>query len=114
MIARRLLASVLAVLLCAPAFAQVTEVVPTSRQTPQTWRYTFDKPSNDKPSNGWTSPAFDDSSWPSARGGFGSAGTPGITPRTTWSTSDIWLRRSVTLPNDVDPAELALLVFHDE
>src|SRR5438034_11683332 len=77
---------------------------------PATWRYTFDKPADD-----WSSPGFDDSSWPSSQSPFGSAGTPGITPNTNWSKPDIWLRRQVTLPaTRVDPSTLQLLVFHDE
>ena len=73
-------------------------------------KYTLDRPGDD-----WKSPAFDDAHWPTGRGAFGTAGTPGITPNTDWSTADIWLRRQITLADSgVDPAALELLVFHDE
>ena len=74
------------------------------------WRYTFDKPADD-----WTSPRFDDADWRSSRGAFGTPGTPGIVPNTSWPTPDIWLRREVELPaTGLDPSMLQLLVFHDE
>ena len=55
-----------------PADRDVVEVVPTARQEPATWRYTFDRPAD-----GWTAPGFDDSTWRSSQGGFGTGGTPG-------------------------------------
>src|SRR5947207_2593846 len=88
----------------------ISDVMPTSQQEPVTWRYTFEKPGDD-----WTSSRFDDGDWRSGRGGFGTAGTPGISPNTNWSTHDIWLRREVALPaTRIDPSTWQLLVFHDE
>ena len=49
----------------------ISEIVPTSRTTPVTWRYTIVKPPAD-----WTDPKFDDSAWKEAPGPFGSRGTP--------------------------------------
>src|SRR4051794_15713523 len=57
------------------ASAQVTEVVPTSRAQPATWRNTVDAPAG----NAWTQTGFDDSNWQTGRAPFGTAGTPGIT-----------------------------------
>ncbi|HEX5105364.1 MAG TPA: glycoside hydrolase family 2 TIM barrel-domain containing protein, partial [Pirellulaceae bacterium] len=83
-------------------------VVPTSRDEPQTWRYT-----TAKPAEGWERPDFDDASWKEGQGGFGEPTTPGSKVRTEWKTADIWLRRSVELPgNKLDG--LALLIHHDE
>jgi putative heme-binding domain-containing protein len=90
--------------------ADVVEIVPTARTEPQTWRYTLDKPADD-----WNSAQFDDAGWKSGRGGFGSAGTPGVVVNTEWSTRDIWLRRTVDLPaKGFLPSELQLLAFYDE
>jgi hypothetical protein len=48
-------------------------------------------------------------------GRFGTAGTPGIRVNTNWSTSDIWLRREITLPGmGVDPADACASRVHDE
>jgi hypothetical protein len=83
-------------------------VVPTSEESGQRWRYTFEKPSDD-----WFKTNFDDSRWNQGPGGFGSAGTPGAVVRTEWKTKEIWLRRTVDLP----PGNFTSLQFrlhHDE
>jgi len=83
-------------------------LVPTSQAEPQTWKYTTTKPTGD-----WQKPDYDDSSWTSAPGGFGTKGTPGTVVRTEWKTTDIWLRREFELPS-VDVKSLALRIHHDE
>src|SRR5947207_5825618 len=86
------------------------DIVPTSRQQPVTWHYTFERPADS-----WRTPNFDDSSWQSGPDGFGTRGTPGISPNTIWSTADIWMRCEFALPSTgFDPAAIQLLVFHDE
>ncbi|HOL30726.1 MAG TPA: glycoside hydrolase family 2 TIM barrel-domain containing protein [Anaerohalosphaeraceae bacterium] len=87
------------------------DVLPTSQQTPQLWRYTTSTP----PSN-WSAPSFHDASWTEGPGGFGTAGTPGAVIGTVWNTSDIWLRRMFN-PGPLTPADLDRLVWrihHDE
>lgn len=83
-------------------------VVPTSRETAQTWRYT-----TDNPGDGWYRSDFDDSSWSEAPGGFGAEGTPGSVVRTEWKTGTIWLRRTFLL-SDLDFELAALDIHHDE
>jgi hypothetical protein len=83
-------------------------LVPTSQEQAQTWRYT-----TTAPPDGWFQPDFDDSQWPTGPGGFGTAGTPGAVVRTEWKTADVWLRRTVEMPERL-PAELRLLMHHDE
>lgn len=56
------------------------------------WRYTFARPSPF-----WNLPAFNDHAWSQGPGGFGTSFTRGSRVRTTWNTSDIWLRRSFVL-----------------
>jgi hypothetical protein len=72
------------------------------------WRYT-----TMRPAAGWEKEDFDDSSWQQAPGGFGTRGTPGSVVRTTWTTADIWLRRSIVLP-DRAPGVTHLLIHHDD
>lgn len=87
------------------------DVVPTSQKTGQTWKYTTTQPAST-----WANTTFDDSAWKSGQGGFGSAGTPGGTIRTSWTTTDIWMRQQFTLldcKSDELP-KLALNLHHDE
>ncbi len=86
----------------------IVPIVPTSRETPQTWRYTTEKPADN-----WMKPAFQDAAWTAGAGGFGSAGTPHIVIGTPWKTDDIWLRRTFTMPAG-SPPHLQFLTFHDE
>jgi hypothetical protein len=87
---------------------EITEVVPTCKDKGVPWRYTFDKPAGT-----WFRPDFDDSTWNTGPGGFGTRGTPGAVVRTEWRTSDIWLRRDFELA-DVKLSHPHFLVHHDE
>ncbi len=71
------------------------------------WRYTVKQPAD-----GWQKVDFDDSSWETAAGGFGTSGTPGSRVGTTWNTSDIWLRKTFEI-NEL-PDRPGLLMHHDE
>ena len=86
-------------------------VVPTSEQTPQSWKYTLTAP----PTN-WIQANFDDTAWQSGRAVFGGA-TPDM-PRigTQWDSDDIWLRRTFN-PGNFSAAQIAQLVvrnIHDD
>jgi hypothetical protein len=86
----------------------IKTIVPSSRERGLEWRYTVEKPGDD-----WFKADFDDATWASGLGGFGTEGTPGAVVRTEWKTGEIWLRRSFTLA--AEPwASLQLLVHHDE
>ena len=93
------------------AVSTYTQVVPTSETTGQSWRFTTAAPAAT-----WNTPGFNDSAWSTGTGGFGTAGTPGAVVRTTWSTADIWLRRTFN-PGALTAAQIRNLVFrlhHDE
>ena len=87
------------------------EVIPTSEKKAQTWKYTTMNPGAD-----WTKASFNDSSWQSGPGGFGTVGTPGAVVGTTWNTPDIWLRRSIDFGKlKADQiANLFVRDYHDE
>jgi hypothetical protein len=72
------------------------------------WRYTTEQPASN-----WAEPGFDASTWKEGVSGFGTTGTPGIFLNTTWATSDIWLRRQISLVAE-DIPRIKLQVFHDE
>ncbi|PWU10692.1 MAG: hypothetical protein C5B50_24915 [Verrucomicrobia bacterium] len=88
-------------------------VLPTSQTQGRTWRYN----TNTATANlSWYATNFDDSTWTTGQAGFGSAGTPGAVVRTTWKSSDIWIRQQFTL-GALGPTDLSNLVFncyHDE
>ena len=69
------------------------------------WKYT-----NTEPAEDWYTTDFDASSWKTGYAGFGGGG------RTSWTSSDIWIRRSFTINNfDTDRIQdLRLWLFHDE
>ncbi|WP_207310284.1 glycoside hydrolase family 2 protein [Rubripirellula amarantea] len=75
-------------------------------QTEQ-WSYTFEKPTE-----GWQEPQFDDSNWQHGQGGFGTRGTPGSRVGTVWKSSDIWLRRVISIKQV--PARPGFLIHHDD
>jgi hypothetical protein len=91
-----------------PVAPAEVEVVPTSQKEPAVWRYTTEKPGAD-----WVQTGFDASAWKEGPGTFGTEGTPGAVVRTRWSTDDIWLRRTVSLPA-AKFANLRFSVDHDE
>ncbi|HEX7653713.1 MAG TPA: DUF4965 domain-containing protein, partial [Verrucomicrobiae bacterium] len=91
-----------------PAAPIITEIIPTSAKEGLTWRYTLEKPGT-----GWQQSAFNDSAWSTGLAPFGSAGTPGIEPRTDWRTGDIWLRREITMPEKGFP-DMSWMAYHDE
>ncbi len=85
----------------------VKTLLPTSEKQGQTWRYTTTQPAGD-----WAQSDFVDSSWPAGEAGFGREGTPGVTVRTPWEASDIWIRRRFELA--ALPASPHLKLYHDE
>ena len=91
-----------------PEAPKITEVVATARQNPVVWSYTTERPSGD-----WMKSDFDCSQWKQGPAGFGTQGTPGAVVRTRWSSSDIWLRREVTMPAGKF-AHLKFFAHHDE
>ncbi|HEV3025707.1 MAG TPA: glycoside hydrolase family 2 TIM barrel-domain containing protein, partial [Pirellulales bacterium] len=87
-----------------------TTLVPTSEHEPQQWLYTLQPPPD-----GWTAADFDETSWHTGPGGFGSRGTPGAVVHTEWNSSDIWLRRVVELRKPAGGfSEPILKLHHDE
>ncbi len=71
---------------------EVRALVPTSEESAQEWRYT-----ESRPDSGWTGSGFDDSGWARGPGGFGTTETPASHVRTTWKSSDLWIRRTFDL-----------------
>ncbi len=81
------------------------DLVPTAEEEPVPWRFTTEKPAGD-----WLGAGFDDAAWRTASAPFGH-GMGGV--RTEWRSSDIWIRRTVTLPAAI-PDQLDVLLKHDE
>ena len=63
----------------------------------------------------WTKEEFDDSSWETQQGAFGSAGEyPNVNTSWTATNSDYYIRRYVTLTEEDLQKELALIYSHDD
>ncbi len=86
----------------------VQTVLKTAQDKAIEWAYTTTQPGDD-----WKQEDYEDSAWSRGHAGFGTRGTPGAIVRTTWDSSDIWLRREFTWdqPNTLS---LNLLMHHDE
>lgn len=61
------------------------------------------------PAAAWVNDNFDDAAWQTAHAPFGTIANP----RTRWTTSDIWLRRTFEW-NGAKLSDAALVIFHDE
>jgi hypothetical protein len=92
-----------------PVPPTISIVEPGSKPDGVVWRYT-----TDKPTGAWMNASFNDRNWKQGPGGFGTQGTPGATVRTNWDTSDIYIRREITVPANADLQSLQLYVHHDE
>jgi hypothetical protein len=93
----------------------LTDVLPTSQNVGRTWSYTNSNTASAIPSN-WYATNFNASNWSSGLAGFGTAGTPGAVVRTTWNTTNIWIRQQFAL-GSLTASDLSSLVFncyHDE
>ena len=88
-----------------------TAIVPTSQETPQTWKYTFAQPAEE-----WMKPAFNADGWKEGPGGFGTKNTPNIGQLgTVWKSSDVWLRRTFKLDKPLAAdAKVLVSCYHDE
>jgi hypothetical protein len=84
-------------------------LVATSEDEPQVWRY-----KTEAPGSRWFEPGFDDSSWATGPGGFGTEGTPGAHVGTEWNGETIWLRRKFNLTDLPAAGALFLRLHHDE
>lgn len=87
-------------------YKDVTTIVSAGDQSSNIqWKYT-----TTEPAAGWYATDFDATGWKTGNAGFGGGG------RTSWSTSDIWLRRSFKI-SSFDASrlpDLRLWLFHDE
>lgn len=75
------------------------------------WSYTTDTPSAN-----WYTRDFDDSSWKKGKAGFGSGDAPNTFMRSTWNTSDIYIRRHFDIGN-LTPKQiesLQLWIYQDD
>ena len=89
-------------------FPTTSSVVPDANQTPQTWKYTTTTPAAT-----WPNVGFVDTAWSSGLSAFGAANTPGLIRNTNWVTSDIYLRRTFTMPAG-SIANLQFEAYYDE
>ena len=90
---------------------QKDTIIPCATDGGTMWKMTTSKPASD-----WYKSDFNDSSWKEKKSGFGTAGTPNAVIGTTWSSSDIWIRKNFRLDgmNRAMADSLVMLMTHDE
>ena len=87
------------------------EIIPTSEKSGQAWKYTFSTPTAS-----WMGKTFDDTMWQSGMGGFGTDVPTSPRIGTSWTTADIWIRRTFN-PGSLTAEQIGQLVirdYHDE
>lgn len=87
-----------------------TAILPTIAYEQWNAKYLIDE----KPSGDWTSPDYDDSSWKTGEGAFGSDGMPGVKTRWAREGSDIWVRRTFEVDKNINLDDLVLEYSHDD
>lgn len=87
------------------------DVLPNSRNQSQSWKYI-----TSTPAASWFQTGFGDAAWKVANGPFGRKGTPDIKIGTSWTSSDIWLRKQFILGalSAEDLKSLVFSLYHDE
>jgi len=93
-----------------PKAPRATYLLATAQNSPVSYRYVT---ASAKPSGDWTKSGFDDGGWKTGNAPFANNPPGGIPTGTNWTDSDIWMRRTVTLPPG-DYKNLAFMVYHDE
>ncbi len=83
-------------------------IVPNALYAHVTWKYTTNQPNAH-----WMEPGYEDSTWQTGVGGFGTQGTPGAVVNTVWDSDDVWLRREFVL-DDKDLHGARIQIHHDE
>jgi hypothetical protein len=64
------------------------------------------------PNAGWQENSFNDSSWETGNGAFGSPGMQAV--NTVWNSKEIWVRRELILPELSSGKNLYLVYSHDD
>lgn len=88
-------------------FEMSNYLVNTSETNGQNWLYT-----TSVPAVSWTELSYNDQSWTSGAGGFGTS-VPNATARTVWSTPQIYMRKKFTATSEL-PEQLSLRIYYDE
>jgi hypothetical protein len=82
-------------------------IIPNSKEEPQVWRYTISTPPSD-----WINSDFNDLSWDTGTAPFGSKVVRSISPATSWTAPEVYLRREFKLTQDVALENLLFDMIH--
>lgn len=82
-------------------------IVPTYEKEHWAAHYTINAPKGE-----WTNLDYNDSSWQSGKGSFGSSGR--LKAVTSWTTPDIWVRREIELDAETLSRDLFIEYSHDD
>lgn len=82
-------------------------IIPMTHNKAWEASYTFDRPAGD-----WTSANYDDKGWKTGKAAFGTRDMSRI--KTVWDTSDIWIRRTFDISEDLSKEQIVLQYSHDD
>ncbi|WP_321290098.1 glutaminase domain-containing protein [uncultured Sunxiuqinia sp.] len=82
-------------------------LLPMAKEEAWDGKYSFEAPSK-----GWEQPEFEDRSWKSGKGAYGTSGS--LVSNTVWEAPEIWVRREFTLPEVSVGQNLYLIYSHDD
>lgn len=85
--------------------AKVSMIIPAADEQKATWQYT-----QEKPADNWYTLDYKPADWKKGQAVFGKGKDK--TATTPWTTSDIWLRREITLKEAIE--EPVLKIMHDD
>ncbi|KOH45484.1 glutaminase family protein [Sunxiuqinia dokdonensis] len=65
-----------------------------------------------EPAKGWEKGDFNDGSWKTGKGAFGTPEMPSL--GTVWTSKDIWVRREFSIPDNLSEEDIYLIYSHDD
>ncbi len=89
------------------SYVQGDVIMPNSKEEPHAWRYTVTTPPSD-----WINSDFNDLSWDTGMAPFGSKVVLSISPATSWTAPEIYLRREFELTEDMALGNLFFDMMH--
>lgn len=87
---------------------ELRSLVPNGEDKPWAGKYVTEKPADN-----WTSVTYDDAQWQEGKGAFGTMESEPLS-KTDWTAEKIWVRREITLHENVKGKDVYIEYSHDD